>query len=61
MSFDLAGVTLAPFYLIAKLKESHKLNQNHLSDDLTLSLLVYDNEDFNNAAVGCYKKPKVDW
>ena len=48
MSFDLAGVTLAPFYLIAKLKESHILNQNHLSDDLTLSLLVYDNEDFNN-------------
>lgn len=49
MSFDLAGVTLEPFRVIMKMKESHKLNQNHLCDGLTLSFLLYDNEDFNNA------------
>lgn len=56
MSFYLSGVTQAPLNFITKLKESHNLNQSHLSDDLTLSLLIYDNEDLNHASVCCYRK-----
>ena len=42
MSFDLSGVTLAPFKFIMKLKEALNLNRSYLSADLTLSLLISD-------------------
>lgn len=35
--------------LIMKVNLPHKLKQSHLSDDLTLSLFIYENEDFTQA------------
>jgi hypothetical protein len=42
LRFDLSGVTLTPLKFINKLKESQKVDQSHLSADLTLSLLLCD-------------------
>jgi hypothetical protein len=53
MSFDLSGVTLTPFKFIMKLKEEQKLNESYLSLDLTLSLLISDQEDLNSASGYC--------
>jgi hypothetical protein len=59
-SFNLAGVTLEPLNFITKLKESQKLNQSYLSGDLTLSLLINDNEDLNHASVCCFRKSSLN-
>jgi hypothetical protein len=56
MTFDLSGVSLTPFKFIMKLKEAEKLDQSFLSVDLTLSLLIYDNEDLTRASVCCFRK-----
>jgi hypothetical protein len=56
LRFDLSGVTLTPLKFINKLKESQKVDQSHLSADLTLSLLMPDHEDLNNASFCCFRK-----
>ena len=51
LTFDLSGVTLTPFNFITKLTEAQKVDQSHLSVDLTLSLLISDLEDFTKVSV----------
>ena len=40
LTLDLTGVTLTPLKYITKLKEAENFCKSHLSDDLTLSLLL---------------------
>jgi hypothetical protein len=56
MSFDLAGVTLAPLKFIMKMKEAQNLDQSHLSADLTLSLFFNDPEEMTLASVCWIRK-----
>jgi predicted nucleotidyltransferase len=55
MSFHLSGVIVAPLNYIMKLKGEQKLNQSHLSIDLTLSLLLSDDEDSTHVSVCFFK------
>ena len=40
LTLDLTGVTLTPLKYITKLKKAENFCKSHLSDDLTLSLLL---------------------
>ena len=56
MSFDLSGVTLTPFKFVMKLNEAQKVEKSYLSVDLTLSLLISDNENLTHISVCSFKK-----